>query len=118
MMQALREMEDRAENRSAKKLRISKPSTITSSSLDDTNGNLKAAFCDDITLSVQVESAQGQPIPEIGNNLSLPSKKSKRGRKPKEKDNGKTDIVKEPAKKQNVSVPTRIMTRKNRTVRK
>ena len=37
-----------------------------------------------------------------------------RGRKPKEKDNGENDVVKEAAKKQNDLVPTRIMTRKNR----
>ena len=35
-----------------------KSTTITSSSLDDANGNSEAAFCDEVTLPVQIESAQ------------------------------------------------------------
>ena len=36
----------------------SKSATITSSSLDDANGNSEAAFCDEVTLPVKIESAQ------------------------------------------------------------
>ena len=60
MIQALRQMEERAETRPSKRSKIAKPSTITSSSHDDANGNLEAAFCDEITLPVQVEPAQNR----------------------------------------------------------
>ena len=49
-----------------------KPTTITSMSLDDANGNSEAAFCDEITLPVQIESAQSQPNPEDISNNDLP----------------------------------------------
>ena len=61
-----------------------KPTTITSMSLDDANGNSEAAFCDEITLPVQIESAQSQPNPEDISNNDLPldaPKNLKRGRK-------------------------------------
>ena len=53
-------------------------------SLDDTKDNSEAAFCDETTLTVQIESAQSQPNPEDISNNDLPldaPKNLKRGRK-------------------------------------
>ena len=108
MIQAMQDMQERAENRSAKKPRAAKPSsTIMSSTLKVTCDTSEAPFCDDITSPVQVESVQAPPVSAEETQDELP-KRTKRGRKRNETE--VNDNVKEASKKSGPGAK-RIMTR-------
>ena len=107
MIQAMQDMQERAENRSTKKPRAAKPSTIKSSSLKVTCDTSEAPFCDDITSPVQVESVQAPPVSAEDTQDELP-KRTKRGRKRNETE--VNDNVKEASKKSGPGAK-RIMTR-------
>ena len=74
---------------------------------------MKAAFCDEISSPLRMASAQAPPVPVSANVLPMdgPSK-PKKGRKQNVTE--KKDIVKQPAKRKDDLVATRIMTRKTR----
>ena len=84
MIQSLRDMEDRAENRSSKKIRTSKPATITSSSINDTNGNSKAKVHEDSIQEKAIEKSTAVPATTEEVTKKTSSKKSKKGTKESE----------------------------------
>ena len=80
MIQAMLDMQERAESRSANKPRAAKPSTTTSSTLKVTYDTSEAPFCDDITSPAQIVSVQAPSISAEETHDELP-KRTKRGRK-------------------------------------
>ena len=80
MIQAMLDMQERAESRSANKPRAAKPSTTTSSTLKVTYDTSEAPFCDDITSPAQIVSIQAPSISAEETHDELP-KRTKRGRK-------------------------------------
>ena len=81
VLQQVREVH--RENKKSKKLRTSKPATITSSSTNDTNGNLKAKVQEE-SIQEKVVETPSEPLQEM--DVDKPtekscSKKSKRGAK-------------------------------------